>query len=412
MDVKIISREEIKPESPTPEHLRIHRLSIFDQLIGHIYSSPLVFFYPNKQSSNLTDVISERQRLKRSLSETLVPFYPLAGRIKDDFEIQCNDEVVYYAEARVNIQLSEFLKQPTNQMIHQLLPFHPNSEELLSKTHLVMIQTNIFYCGGIAIGLYASHKIVDGLSRLTFLNSWAARARNESSKQVNPSFISSSVFPPDPSLSTYSRSNFHNQTKEKHNFVTSRFVFDHSALALLKIKAACSSTPIPSSIEVVMGLLSKSFINATKVKYGTTLFVDDFNPELPLLVHQISDAIASIDGDFVEGIKGDDRLLKLIGSKKHLREKYSYNAESFPLSSVCRSGLYEADFGWGKPIWACLGSGDTDPYGVGNLVILMDTRSGEGIEAWVTVKEELMAIFEKNQELLAFASLNPSPLEI
>ncbi|XP_027170492.1 vinorine synthase-like [Coffea eugenioides] len=329
-------------------------------------------------------------------------------------------------------------------MIHQLLPFHPNSEELLSKTHLVMIQTNIFDCGGIAIGLYASHKIVDGLSRLTFLNSWAARARNESSKQVNPSFISSSVFPPDPSLSTYSHSNFHNHTKEKHNFVTSRFVFDHSALALLKIKAACSSTPIPSSIEVVMGLLSKSFINTTKVKYGgnktpvlapvvdlrsrsspplpphsfgnifckTTLFVDDFNPELPLLVHQISDAIASIDGDFVEGIKGDDRLLKLIGPKKHLREKYSYNAESFPLSSVCRSGLYEADFGWGKPIWACLGSGDTDPYGVGNLVILMDTRSGEGIEAWVTIKEELMAIFEKNQELLAFASLNPSPLEI
>nr|XP_027064477.1 salutaridinol 7-O-acetyltransferase-like [Coffea arabica] len=393
MDVKIISREEIKPESPTPEHLRIHRLSIFDQLIGHIYSSPLVFFYPNKQSSNLTDVISERQRLKRSLSETLVPFYPLAGRIKVDFEIQCNDEGVYYAEARVNIQLSEFLKQPTNQMIHQLLPFHPNSEELLSKTHLVMIQTNIFDCGGIAIGLYASHKVVDGLSRLTFLNSWAARARNESSKQVNPSFISSSVFPPDPSLSTYSRSNFHNQTKEKHNFVTSRFVFDHSALALLKIKAACSSTLIPSSIEVVLGLLSKSFINATKVKYG-------------------GDAIASIDGDFVEGIKGDDRLLKLIGPKKHLREKNSHNAESFPLSSVCRSGLYEADFGWRKPIWACLGSGDTDPYGVGNLVILMDTRSGDEIEAWVTIKEELMAIFEKNQELLAFASLNPSPLEI
>ncbi|XP_071906824.1 epi-neemfruitin B 7-O-acetyltransferse L7AT-like [Coffea arabica] len=384
MDVKIISREEIKPESPTPEHLRIHRLSIFDQLIGHIYSSPLVFFYPNKQSSNLTDVISERQRLKRSLSETLVPFYPLAGRIKVDFEIQCNDEGVYYAEARVNIQLSEFLKQPTNQMIHQLLPFHPNSEELLSKTHLVMIQTNIFDCGGIAIGLYASHKVVDGLSRLTFLNSWAARARNESSKQVNPSFISSSVFPPDPSLSTYSRSNFHNQTKEKHNFVTSR---------------SRSSPPLPPH----------SFGN---IFYKTTLFVDDFNLEVPLLVHQISDAIASIDGDFVEGIKGDDRLLKLIGPKKHLREKNSHNAESFPLSSVCRSGLYEADFGWRKPIWACLGSGDTDPYGVGNLVILMDTRSGDEIEAWVTIKEELMAIFEKNQELLAFASLNPSPLEI
>ena len=41
----------------------------------------------------------------------------------------------------------------------------------------------------------------------------------------------------------------------------------------------------------------------------------------------------------------------------------------------------------------------------------MDTKSGDGIEAWVNLKEDDMATFEKNPELLAFVSLNPSPLE-
>lgn len=44
--------------------------------------------------------------------------------------------------------------------------------------------------------------------------------------------------------------------------------------------------------------------------------------------------------------------------------------------------------------------------GIKNMTMMKDTSDGHGIEAHLTLKEEDMAIFEKN-ELLAYASLNP-----
>ena len=42
----------------------------------------------------------------------------------------------------------------------------------------------------------------------------------------------------------------------------------------------------------------------------------------------------------------------------------------------------------------------------------MDTNKGDGsIEAWVVLSEQDMYLFERDPELLAYASLNPSVLE-
>ena len=79
----------------------------------------------------------------------------------------------------------------------------------------------------------------------------------------------------------------------------------------------------------------------------------------------------------------------------------------YTISSWCKFPLYEADFGWGKPTWVTVG----DLFQFPNIIILTDTRDGDGIEAWVSLTEEDMAIFETNQELLTFGSLNPSALK-
>ena len=48
--------------------------------------------------------------------------YPLAGKIKDDLCIDCNDEGAYFVDAQVNVCLSEFLSQPDLQLLHKFLP--------------------------------------------------------------------------------------------------------------------------------------------------------------------------------------------------------------------------------------------------------------------------------------------------
>lgn len=55
-------------------------------------------------------------------------------------------------------------------------------------------------------------------------------------------------------------------------------------------------------------------------------------------------------------------------------------------SSWCNFGLYDVDFGWGKPIyvgvlcWCNVANNRT--------VILTDTRSRDGVEAWVYLDEQ------------------------
>lgn len=73
-------------------------------------------------------------------------------------------------------------------------------------------------------------------------------------------------------------------------------------------------------------------------------------------------------------------------------------------SNLSRLQKYETDFGWEKPIWM------TIPNYMHNMVMLLGTRDGKGMEALVSLSKEVMALFEHDKELLAFAAANPSVL--
>uniref|UniRef100_M1CKC4 3'-N-debenzoyl-2'-deoxytaxol N-benzoyltransferase n=1 Tax=Solanum tuberosum TaxID=4113 RepID=M1CKC4_SOLTU len=71
-------------------------------------------------------------------------------------------------------------------------------------------------------------------------------------------------------------------------------------------------------------------------------------------------------------------------------------------TSWCRFPVYEVDFGWGKPEWVC-----SPIKSFKNLVILMGTKDGDGIEASVNLLEEDMPLFENDPQILAFANYCP-----
>ena len=118
MKVDVSHRESIKPSSPTPNNLQTFKLSLFDQLAPAIYTS-IVLFYPIDGAVGFKDdhkhatALAERsQSLKKSLPKTLTHSYPLAGRIRRNLFVECNDEGAEFLEARINCSMLKILENP------------------------------------------------------------------------------------------------------------------------------------------------------------------------------------------------------------------------------------------------------------------------------------------------------------
>ncbi|WRX17772.1 hypothetical protein QQP08_010259 [Theobroma cacao] len=424
IDIQIVSKETIKPAIPTPHHLRNLKLSFLDQLAPPIYI-PIVLFYPAKQN---VDLLERSLLLKKSLSKTLTQFYPLAGTMREDFTFECNDEGVEYFETKVPCKLVDVTENPDVNVLNLFLPFEPQQNCIESKKQVPLaIQYNIFKCGGVAIGIRLSHLIADGTSVITFVNAWAAMSR-EPGEVITPIFEAATHFPPRdismfrPSIGI---------TKEK--IVTKRFVFDKPSITVLREKASSrdgSQVKTPTRVEAISSFIWSRQMAIAKTKperaklYAAVHAVnlrERMVPSLPkhsfgnfwrmaiatfpaemeqdyhVLVSHMRNAISKIDNNYVKMLQDGDRYLKTM---KMVSEQFSKSEVEFcNFTSWCRFPVYEVDFGWGKPAWACSPS---RPYK--NLVILMSDKGGEGVEAWVNLLEEDMAIFERDPELLSFAS--------
>ncbi|KAG6676106.1 hypothetical protein I3842_15G136500 [Carya illinoinensis] len=426
MTVEISSKETIKPSSPTPQHLRNHNLSFIDQLAPNMYI-PIILFYHAKSGQDI-DHVERSSQLKKSLEQTLNRFYPLAGTIKEDNFVDCNDNGVEFSEALAGGQLSDVLQQFDTEILNQFLPFEANTNGigLGSRTEVLLaIQYNIFDCGGVAIGVCVSHRIADGTSATTFLNAWSAASRGDI-EAIVPKFDAASFFPKK-DMPWYKRDNL--LTKEK--VVTRRLLFNKSSIATLREKVSTvegSQVKFPTRVQTVSALIWGRLMAIFKAKpasIAARLFVanhvvnlrERMIPPMPMhsfgniwyyicccnnddskfiLVSKLDKAIKGVNDDYVKQLQSD-ALLDLL--KKGFEQFSSGGMESYNFSSWFRFPFYEIDFGWGKPTWVCCSS---VPFK--NSIILMSTKDGHGIEAYVTILEEDSVIFDNDQELLPFVS--------
>ncbi|GFY91645.1 hypothetical protein Acr_08g0000410 [Actinidia rufa] len=226
---------------------------------------PLVFFYPNTHTTSITNIFSKRsQTLKLSLAQTLTRYYPFAGKIKEvHLSVEWNDVRVYYVEARVNSHLS-----PDTRLTHGLLPREPINIEPKAGSNVATVQVNFFKCGGIALTMCTSHKIMDGLTYISFIKLWADTARGL--KTECPSFIASALFLQNSSLPKDSSMVMWPSTVNQSKYVTSRFLLDASTLVGLKAKAASSKfVPVPSCVEAVLWLIWESAMAALNALNGS-----------------------------------------------------------------------------------------------------------------------------------------------
>ncbi|GJV87767.1 transferase, chloramphenicol acetyltransferase-like domain protein [Tanacetum coccineum] len=438
--IEVISREHIKPSSPTPQNLRYYKLSMFDQAQMSVYH-PFTFFYPNyndKYNSKYVDkVISDRSaHLKQSLSQTLTRFYPFAGKVASELHIDCNDDGVYYTETRINDWLNNVLKTPDYNFLQRL---NPVVDSVSLGSYVSMVQVNFFKCGGVAVSVQHNHKLVDGFSYMMFMKAWAAIARRDQN-QVYPKFVSSSMFPQNEksqSLPIWYMGISPAYIK-LGKCATKRFVFNAFALRELKAKASKHS-PV-SRINAVLALLWKcvTFVTHSKksvlhlpvnirprclppmpeYSVGNSIldmsarFDPDTNDlELGSMAVQLKNVIMDVKSASIEELKGKNMHVKFVERLRKSMEIFStFGNEHIKTTSVCNSGSNEVDFGWGRPVWICTGHMNDDSDIFINRMIMLDSCSGDGIEVWVTLEKHVMDAVMGNPELLSFASVDPSPL--
>ncbi|CAK9328634.1 unnamed protein product [Citrullus colocynthis] len=436
LKVKIIHEENIKPSIPTPQTQNYVKFSFLDQLALPVYVPLLLFYTPNH---NHNPIPSKSHLLKSSLSKTLTLFYPFAGRVNDDnLSISCTDQGAIYVEAEASCRLSNILTQLNVDSLNQLLPF-PNASAHANKGCIVLIQTTFFPCGGITVGLLISHKIADASSISSFIKTWTSIAvSGNDSLFPKPEFIGDSVLPAPKDFPVATPTTPDSGIHAKG--VTKRIVFSGSKIASLKAKAASTKVKQPTRVEAVAGLLWKSAISAAKSTSGISKAsvlgqavnlrkrlepnlgdtsignsLGFVTPETAVAAEIDLQGTVGLLREAIEEFK-ESGYKKYQDTEAYLRHfktltdpdgPYSGEKNFYLCSSWSRFQFYEADFGWGLPVWFI---GGISMFS--NFFLLMDTRDGKGIEALVTLSEEDMAVFQCDQDLLAFASFNPNVLQL
>ncbi|CAL1366088.1 unnamed protein product [Linum trigynum] len=457
--VETTSTTYIKPSSPTPPHLQIYNISGMDQINPQIYGPVILFYPPPPQPDHRRSSL-----LKQSLSDTLSRYFPLAGKFRHDgLSIDCSAAAAgaYYAEARIvnkNTSLFQFLAELNLAAIKHLFPLSAvENNNILSPpppgSPVILLQVTWFPCGGASIALLVAHNVLDASSIGCFLRAWggaaAALIRNQpplagggdgGSGIWDPKFGGDSIFPrnemrsPSPAAVT---------AAEQRNSpaVTRRFVFNAAGLASLKEKL---KEPMISRVLAVTAILCESIlraITASRAPPSAVVVTQAVNlrrkgyPPFPTnsFGNYVINAVATIDpreiedpscclvkllmdsvakrsgGGFVSKIQGRAGAALLAEAAA---DEYRAGRRRIGFTSWSRLGLYDADFGWGEPAWLGLlpsDQADDGGGGVMDLVMILDTKDGSGLEAWVFLEGNEMGMLENDEKLLSFACLDPRP---
>ncbi|XP_021724740.1 acetyl-CoA-benzylalcohol acetyltransferase-like [Chenopodium quinoa] len=451
LNTKFISEHIVKPSSPTPNHLRSLRASLFDHINVPILMPLIFFFYSQKHTTKIgaNDVLD---RLKKTLPYALSVFYPLAGRVLDANSISCNDEGVPYVQAEVDKPLIDVAYKAEISQLDKLLP--PYGQEGFTAL-LLAIQVNVFTCGGLAIGVKMSHAISDAFSFVMFVKTWASMVANGNNQYHHnlcgrPCFDIWKLFPP----STPKFNNFDDcDANQNADFIKDRpvskwFIFSEEKLHVLRsklfpetntstspnrarvpslpmvlsafvwsrIKLSCynSVNSIPYEVYHAVNLrprvsppddqsyyFGNMVVNAI-IKLCTTINDKNISNCQRHFLNQMNESIGKVNNDeFIREMQEGKEDLKFI--TQHFERESKGDIVALGFSNLRSLRVYEADFGWGKPIWVTSAT-----LMFKNLVIFIPAGpSSNNIVAYINLNSEDMAKLENDKEFTVLVSKAP-----
>ncbi|GFP91743.1 shikimate o-hydroxycinnamoyltransferase [Phtheirospermum japonicum] len=173
MKITVKGSTMVQPAAATPA------VSLWNSNVDLVvpnFHTPSVYFYRPIDAADFFDAAV----LKAALGRALVPFYPMAGRLKRDedgrIEIDCNAEGVLLVEAESDGAVDDYGDFAPTLELRQLIPAVDYSQGI-STYPLLVLQVTYFKCGGVSLGVGMQHHAADGFSGLHFINTWSDMAR-------------------------------------------------------------------------------------------------------------------------------------------------------------------------------------------------------------------------------------------
>ncbi|CAN6209563.1 unnamed protein product [Urochloa humidicola] len=184
--------ELVGPARPTPRETK--RLSDIDDQQGLRNHLPFVLFYHGRGGAGAdADAVDDPAAVvRRALGEALVPYYPLAGRLREvegrKIVVDCTGEGVMFVEADAGVRLAELETAglaPPFPCMDQLL-FDVEGSGSVLNCPLLLIQVTRLLCGGFVFALRLNHTMCDADGIVQFMSAVGELARGLPAPSVAP----------------------------------------------------------------------------------------------------------------------------------------------------------------------------------------------------------------------------------
>ncbi|WJX75004.1 shikimate O-hydroxycinnamoyltransferase [Trifolium repens] len=418
----------VRPAEETPR--RVLWNSNVDLVVPNFHT-PSVYFYrpPKAAASNL---FFDAKIMKEALSKVLVPFYPMAARLRRDedgrVELYCDGQGVLFVEADTTASIDDFGDFAPTLALRRLIPAVDYSAGIETYP-LLVLQVTYFKCGGVSLGVGMQHHVADGASGLHFINSWSDVARGL--HVCIPPFIDRTLLhardpptpvfdhieykpPPPPMLQSA------NTTAAA---AVSIFKLTRDQLNILKGKSKEDGNTVNySSYEMLAGHVWRSVSKARALPNDqeTKLYIatdgrSRLQPPLPqgyfgnviftttpiavagdlmskptwYAASRIHNALLQMDNDYLRSAL--DYLELQPDLKALVRGAHTFKCPNLGITSWARLPIHDADFGWGRPIF--MGPGGIAYEGL-SFIIPSSTNDGS-LSVAIALPPEQMKLFQE-----------------